>query len=69
MTLQQNGLPPKKKRGSEWTVQNYIHYFLITVGLPILYGKESPGLMVMERNSCSEDRGFESQCHKMDGHF
>ena len=29
----------------------------------------SPGLVVMEGDSCSEGRGFESQHHILDGHF
>ena len=29
----------------------------------------SPGLVVMGGDSCSEGRGFESQCCILDGHF
>ena len=29
----------------------------------------SPGLVVMEGDSCSEGRGFETQCRIHDGHF
>ena len=28
----------------------------------------SPGLVVMGEDSCSEGRGFESRCHKLDGY-
>ena len=27
------------------------------------------GLVVMGDDSCFKDRGFEPQCHKLDGHF
>ena len=29
----------------------------------------SPGLVIMGGYSCSRGRGFESQCHILDGHF
>ena len=29
----------------------------------------SPGIVVMEVDSCTEGRGFESQNHILDGHF
>ena len=45
------------------------HYYQVKCPNDNFHKIGSPGLVVMGGDSCTEGRGFESQCCILDGHF